>query len=33
MAAYRLEKADSDKSVSGMKDGVFLPRNERFVGK
>ncbi len=33
MAAYRLEKADSDKSVSGMKDGVFLPRNERFVEK
>lgn len=33
MAAYRLEKADSDKSVSGMKEGVFLPRNERFVEK
>lgn len=33
MAAYRLEKADSDKSVSGMKGGVFLPRNERFVEK
>ena len=33
MAAYRLEKADSDKSVSGMKDGVFQPRNERFVEK
>ncbi len=33
MAVYRLEKADSDKSVSGMKDGVFLPRNERFVEK
>lgn len=33
MAAYRLEKADSDKSVSGMKDGVFLPRNERIVEK
>ena len=33
MAAYRLEKADSDRSVSGMKDGVFLPRNERFVEK
>lgn len=33
MAAYRLEKADFDKSVSGMKDGVFLPRNERFVEK
>lgn len=33
MAAYRLKKADSDKSVSGMKDGVFLPRNERFVEK
>lgn len=33
MAAYRLEKAGSDKSVSGMKDGVFLPRNERFVEK
>lgn len=33
MAAYRLEKADSDKSISGMKDGVFLPRNERFVEK
>lgn len=33
MAAYRLEKADSDKSISGMKEGVFLPRNERFVGK
>ena len=33
MAAYRLEKADSDKSVSRMKDGVFLPRNERFVEK
>lgn len=33
MAAYRLEKADSDKTVSGMKDGVFLPRNERFVEK
>ena len=33
MAAYRLEKADSDKTVSGMKGGVFLPRNERFVEK
>lgn len=33
MAAYRLEKADFDRSVSGMKDGVFLPRNERFVEK
>ena len=33
MAAYRLKKADFDKSVSGMKDGVFLPRNERFVEK
>lgn len=33
MAACRLEKADSDKSVSGMKGGVFLPRNERFVEK
>jgi hypothetical protein len=33
MAAYRLEKADSDRSVSGMKEGVFLPRNERFVEK
>lgn len=30
IAQYRLEKADSDKSVSGMKDGVFLQRNDKF---
>ncbi|MGN1094728.1 MAG: DNA-methyltransferase [Candidatus Neoclostridium sp.] len=29
VARYRLEKADDDKSISGMKDGAFLPRNEK----
>ena len=29
VARYRLERADEDKSISGMKDGAFLPRNEK----